>query len=309
MSAKAKILFVDDEPRIVNLLKIMFRADYEVFTATSGAEALQILASNRIQLIVSDQRMPEMLGIELLMKAREQSPNTVRILLTGYSDLAAIVGSVNDGEVFRFINKPWDQEEIKRIIADAVNIAIETDGISAPITATTIAPVRLAEKRIVLLLDDSEIDRQWVQMALEKEHEICSAMSVQQALGILEKRDVSVIVCEASIGGASTGAFLNLLKHHYPIVTAVMLTSMADSDMVIKLINQAQISRFLRKPLQPESFKRAVASAVSQNQRFRDDPRMMARHKVALAPETESGSLIASFGKALGALKLRFKWF
>jgi DNA-binding NtrC family response regulator len=131
--------------------------------------------------------------------------------------------------------------------------------------------------------------------------------SAQQALATLEKRDVSVIVCEASVGGTSTGAFLNLLKHHYPVVTAVMLTSMADSDMVIKLINQAQISRFLRKPLQPESFRRAVASAMAQNQRFRDDPRMMVRHKVALS--AESDSLLASFGKVLSGLRMRFKWF
>ncbi|MGL4233373.1 MAG: response regulator, partial [Casimicrobium sp.] len=108
MSEKAKVLFVDDEERIVNLLKIMFRTTYDVYTATSGQQALQIVAANPIQVIVSDQRMPEMLGIDLLSKVRELSPNTMRILLTGYSDLAAIVGSVNDGEVFRFISKPWD---------------------------------------------------------------------------------------------------------------------------------------------------------------------------------------------------------
>jgi PleD family two-component response regulator len=74
MSEKARILFVDDEERIVNLLKIMFRGIYEVFTATNGHQALQIVAANRIHVIVSDQRMPEMLGIDLLSKVRELSP-------------------------------------------------------------------------------------------------------------------------------------------------------------------------------------------------------------------------------------------
>src|SRR6218665_3121556 len=112
MQTKSRLLFVDDEERIVNLLRMMFRADYEVHTATSGAAALEIIAAHPIDVIVSDQRMPGMLGIELLNEVRLRSPATMRILLTGYSDLSAIVGSVNDGEVFRFINKPWDKAEI-----------------------------------------------------------------------------------------------------------------------------------------------------------------------------------------------------
>ena len=107
MNNKAKLLFVDDEERIVNLLRMIFRSEYEVFIATSGQDALEIIGKHSIDVIVSDQRMPHMLGIELLDEVRKRSPGTMRILLTGYSDLAAIVGSVNQGEVFRFISKPW----------------------------------------------------------------------------------------------------------------------------------------------------------------------------------------------------------
>ena len=108
MSANEKptVLFVDDEAQIVNLLKIMFRADYEVYSATSGAAALDIIQSRKVDVIVSDQRMPGMTGTELLSKVRRLSPGTMRILLTGYSDLAAMVGSINEGEIFRFISKP-----------------------------------------------------------------------------------------------------------------------------------------------------------------------------------------------------------
>ena len=124
---KPTLLFVDDEERIVNLLRTMFRSEYQVLTATSGKEALEILAKHRVEVLVSDQRMPGMLGVELLAEARKRSPATMRILLTGYSDLAAIVGSVNDGEVFRFINKPWNHEEIKTIIRAAAEAALATD--------------------------------------------------------------------------------------------------------------------------------------------------------------------------------------
>ena len=110
MNRKASILFVDDEVHVVNLLKVMFRNDYEVFTATSGDAALDIIQSRKIDVIVSDQRMPNILGTELLGKVKALSPGTMRILLTGYSDLAAMVGSINEGEIYRFINKPWINE-------------------------------------------------------------------------------------------------------------------------------------------------------------------------------------------------------
>ena len=78
-----------------------------------------------MHVIISDQRMPVMPGVELLRQAREISPHSVRILLTGYSDLASIVGSINDGEVYRFISKPWDNQDLQTTVAEAVTIALE----------------------------------------------------------------------------------------------------------------------------------------------------------------------------------------
>ena len=86
------------------------------------AEALERLKARRFQVLVSDQRMPQMTGVELLREVKEISPNSVRMLLTGYSDLAAIVGSINEGEVYRFVKKPWDNAEMQKTVADAVAI-------------------------------------------------------------------------------------------------------------------------------------------------------------------------------------------
>jgi DNA-binding NtrC family response regulator len=125
-SMKPTVLFVDDEERIVNLLRMVFRSDYEVLTACSGQQALDLLDRHRVAVLVSDQRMPGMLGVQLLSEARKRSPATMRILLTGYSDLAAIVGSVNEGEVFRFVNKPWNHDEIKAIVREAADASLAT---------------------------------------------------------------------------------------------------------------------------------------------------------------------------------------
>jgi response regulator RpfG family c-di-GMP phosphodiesterase len=313
MTTKATVLFVDDEERIVNLLKIMFRSTYNVLTANNGFDALKIMQSQQVHVLVSDQRMPEMMGIDLLTKAREVSPNTMRLLLTGYSDLAAIVGSVNDGEVFRFLNKPWDQEEIKSIIAEAAHIALSTAANFATNAATTAAAVTAAatssQGRNVLILDDNEFDRHSVAHSLQRDYRVHGAGSIQEALKILEQHDISVIIAESTVGGQSTNAFLNILKKHYPLITTVMLTAEADSDVVIKLINQAQICRFSTKPVKVGPFTLAVRAAMLQHERFRTDPALMARHKVAHSEEAETSTFAASFGRTLQALRSRFSFF
>ncbi len=119
---RTRVLFVDDEERILSALKTIFRSKYHVLTAANGREALDFIGKFKIPVIVSDQRMPGMLGVELLRRSRELSPDSVRVLLTGYSDLASIVGSINEGEVYRFISKPWDNQELQQVIAEAVEI-------------------------------------------------------------------------------------------------------------------------------------------------------------------------------------------
>src|SRR5262249_23130650 len=93
MNDKANILFVDDEERVRRSLEMLFRSRFKVYTTTDGHEAVDIARRNRIHVVVSDQRMPTITGVEVLRKVREVSPNTMRLLLTGYSDLQAIVDS------------------------------------------------------------------------------------------------------------------------------------------------------------------------------------------------------------------------
>jgi len=116
-----KILLVDDEQGILDsLTRLLFEEDYEVETATSGKEALKKMSNNNFSLVISDQRMPEMTGAEFLQKVKKLHPDTIRIMLTGYSDINDAVAAINKGEVYRYINKPWNDEELKLIIKQAV---------------------------------------------------------------------------------------------------------------------------------------------------------------------------------------------
>lgn len=114
------ILVVDDEVDNLDLLKRTFRRDYNVFTANSAMEALRVLDEREVAVIVSDQRMPEMTGVELFQKSREKYPHTIRILLTGYIDINALVDAINMGHVYRCVTKPWSREEIVMTVKRAV---------------------------------------------------------------------------------------------------------------------------------------------------------------------------------------------
>lgn len=143
--SKPRLLFVDDEKRVLNSMRAMFRRDYELFLTTRGDEALKIIAEQPIDVLVADQRMPIMTGVEVLSAARKCSPGTVRILLTGYSDLAAIEGAMNEGEVFRFLNKPCAATELRGTISEAAQIARDTAEQARRATRNGAADVSLAD--------------------------------------------------------------------------------------------------------------------------------------------------------------------
>jgi response regulator RpfG family c-di-GMP phosphodiesterase len=115
-----KILIVDDETANLRLLERLFRREYQVLTATSGGEALELLKMHDIALIISDQRMPGMTGIEFLKQAAAMRPHTVRIILTGYTDVNALVEAINSGVVYKYVTKPWVNEDLQQTVVRAI---------------------------------------------------------------------------------------------------------------------------------------------------------------------------------------------
>ncbi len=120
-STPATLLFVDDEPSILSSLKRLFRPHgYRIFTAEGGAAGLEILEQEHVDLVISDMRMPEMDGARFLEQARLRWPETLRILLTGYADIESTIAAINQGQIYRYINKPWDDNEIVLIVREAL---------------------------------------------------------------------------------------------------------------------------------------------------------------------------------------------
>src|SRR5438093_4442430 len=119
MSERKTILVVDDEPDVVRSVKDLLRLDYRVLGATRATEALELMQKEPVQVVMSDQRMPEMSGVEFLRRAREMRPDAVRLLFTGYADIRAVIDAINQGNVYRYITKPWDPDELQTVIREA----------------------------------------------------------------------------------------------------------------------------------------------------------------------------------------------
>jgi serine/threonine-protein kinase len=275
---QARILFVDDEERIVTALRSIFRVNYHVFTATNGAEALEFVQKFQPHVVVSDQRMPEMTGVELLRRVKGVAPNTVRMLLTGYSDLAAIVGSINDGEVFRFISKPWDNQEIQKTMAEAAAIALD---LAATAATPPIVPDRMEAGVLVIEAQDETFRA--VTRLVGGACPVYHAKSLDEGLSQLETHETALIVADIASRSEEMVAAFKLLKQERPEILAIVLTDASDSELVIELINQAQIFRFITKPVNPDLLRQHAQTALIRYQSFKQNPHLTRQHQVAAA--------------------------
>lgn len=123
---KFTLLFVDDEPDILDSLWRAFRKDFNVLRANNGSEGIEVIKSTPVHLIISDQRMPGITGDMVLAAAREHQPDAVRILLTGYSDIEALVNCVNEAQIYKYITKPWEPEMLRLTVVRALEaLALE----------------------------------------------------------------------------------------------------------------------------------------------------------------------------------------
>ena len=119
---KITVLYVDDEENNLISFKANFRIKYNVLIALSGDEAMKIIESKHVDIIITDQRMPNMTGVEFLEQVLEKTPDPMRILLTGYADMNAVVDAVNKGKIFHYLSKPWNEEELDMTIKRAYEV-------------------------------------------------------------------------------------------------------------------------------------------------------------------------------------------
>jgi len=316
---KYTVLFVDDEPRITSALHAIFRRKYTVLIANSGADALETLKKHKVDVLVSDQRMPEMLGNELLATVSKEYPQTMRILLTGFMDKKAIVDSINHGEVYRFINKPWDNDQIREIISEAA-IASEIPNIEYPSferersqpdeeqkndsakpvnssasnvdasnndnadnTSHTTAPNEATnDDRAMLMIEQQKDIRHQIRKFCSKESiMIYSTQNVEQAIAAATSREsIGVAIVELSEDTNEAIQTINLLKQARPELITITLTEDYDAQTAVDLINQGQVFKYLSKPLEITGFQNTIQNAFARHQFLKKNKESVKRFKV-----------------------------
>jgi DNA-binding NtrC family response regulator len=278
--SKATVLFVDDEENIVNTLKALCKSKFDVHTATSGAQALEIMKRQSIDVIVSDQRMPEMQGIELLREVRQSSPRTMRIMLTGYADLAAIIGSINEGEIYRYIYKPWSNKDVVDTIEAAANTARALAQDAADVNVKDTEVHANGWQPGVLVIDDDPEVRTSIEKLFAGRCKVLYASTCTQALDILEFGQIAVVVTDVSVDHQDITPFIKVLKEQHPGIVTVVLTKFNDANMLVSLINSAQIFRFLGKPFHQAQLRVSIDAALLYYAKCRQQPRLLSRHAV-----------------------------
>ena len=293
--SKPTILLVDDEERILRSLRMLFFSGYNVRMTTDANEAIQILREERIHVIVSDQRMPIMLGAELLRIARETSPATMRILLTGYSDLEASIACVNEGEVYRYLMKPWDAEDVRRTVAEAAAIAEASFNLqqSQALAATAPAPAP-ARKVRVLVMDNDESTAVTVKEVLQDRAEVIWAADMQHAMEILAQQDIAIVVTDLMMEGKNISYVLKTIKQYNPKTQSIVVTSFNDTSHLIDLINQAQIARYLPKPLRKNILARNLEYLIERFHSLCNLP--VLQHRQSVAPINDAEEKVKSGG-------------
>lgn len=287
---KPKIAFIDDEPRILRSLKMHFRQSHDVFTTTDATELMKYVSEHDVQVVISDQRMPDKQGTEVLRDIKEASPNTIRILLTGYADLNAVIDSVNDGEIYRYITKPWQNDELKKIVNKATEIAQQTQDITQNMKQGDESQsfMNASSKRNILVLDDDESTYQEIKNQFKSTYTVSWASNLEQAAKLLQKKKFGVTITDATLNEENITPIVYALKNIQPDLMVLMLTEFKDAHMVIDLINKGQVYRCLPRPTNFSIMSISLDRAFEHHERLVQQPILATRHHVEEVPEAET---------------------
>lgn len=318
---KYRVLFVDDEPRVTSALKAIFRREYNVSVANSGADALTLMAKQSFDVIVSDQRMPHMLGNELLAKVASDHPQTMRILLTGFMDKQAIVDSINEGEIYRFINKPWRNEEMREVVAEAalaseIPVRLSNDALLSETlneisksgdSSSTASVINESEQstlsgHALLMMEQAKETRNQIRKFCS-DHSIMiyGTQNIEQAVAAATAREnIGVAIIELSQNTQAALQTINLLKRARPEVITIALTEELDANTAVDLINQGQVFKYLPKPIDPTGFQTTLENAFIRHRFLKKHRSAHKRFKVEKSKGTIATGLQEMFGRLLG---------
>ncbi|MEM8932435.1 MAG: response regulator [Acidobacteriota bacterium] len=276
MADGSSILFVDDEPRNLFLFRRLFERRYHVLTAESGAEALDLVAQHDIRLVLSDQRMPGMTGVELLATLYRDRPDVLRLLTTGYSDIDSVILAINRGHVFRYIPKPWRKRDLEPVLDAALaeydrasRIREQLDALRRQVDVAETARRQLETQRAsgelvdsgelvatdiqvqhptILYVDDEPNNLVLFRAAFEQLYTVHTAESAAEALDLLAEHKIQIVVADQRMPGTTGVELMRKLIDDFPEALRIILTGYIDIDAAVLAINSGRVHGYVTKP-------------------------------------------------------------
>ena len=301
-SAKPKLAFIDDEMRILRSMKLLFRKSHDVYITTDPDEYIDYIRHNHVHVAVSDQRMPDRLGVDVLREVKEVSPSTMRILLTGYADLNAILGSINEGEIYRYLTKPCKSEELQTVINRATEIALSYN----PDEDADQIDNSEYKQSLLVIDENSEIINQ-LRTQFANSYNVMHATTLEEAYDYLANYDIGVCVTDIHIGGENIAPIIFTLKQDAPHLVVLVQTQFQDASLLIDLINKGQVYRCLPKPMRASLLEVSVNRAFRHHAKLKANPDMAKRHEVEHDPDNDVRiDLTSRVRSFIGKLRARF---
>jgi DNA-binding NtrC family response regulator len=313
MSEKSHILLVDDEPLMLAALQRVLRhPDYVVHISTSPVKALDILREEPIKVIISDQRMPVMLGHELLMHAKTIRPRAVRMLLTGYSDLEAVMKAVNAGQIFRYISKPCDNQRLRELVALALETYHRVETIyqetqrTTPLVSKSDTPalnLRSLLPRIVVFDENTASLNAFVK-TFGNAYDVVAAGSVEElfreiALAKELVRPIDALVADIQIKEGDGVDVLSAIHLEYPELVQLIYTHIQDFTSITRAINEALVFKFLPKSMAYADVETELQRAVLQTQSQKQYPPDTNSVEKTIALDNQRFNAVTLFRKRL----------
>lgn len=301
-----RILLVDDEQNVLNALRRELQQDYHIEAFSTPLEALQRCNEMSFDLVIADYKMPEMNGIEFLKQFGKQQPDAARLMLSGEADFTALIGSINETHIYRFMGKPWDKTELATTLAEALahrEQILENHRLAEQYRKqrnwqTAQNPSRVYQ---VLIVDDepnvlSAIARDLnarggfydLQMAMSFQADpslplvhrdlhfnVVTATSPLQALELAGQNHYDAVISDYLMPEMNGLQFFSTLRKIQPDAVRILLSGHADKDALVKAINHSEIYSYISKPWHEYALKSTLSQAIAHHDLLREN-RMMA---------------------------------
>ena len=282
-----RLLIVSANPRVQRSLGVLWR-EHDVLACADAAAAVSLATAHDVDAVLCDQRVPPVLGIELLCELRQAQPRALRMLLTDQPDARLLLDAVNEAEVFRVVAQPWDATMVREAAQAAASAARQ-----APPFGGNALPENEAEQirrqTAVVVVDNDSAAQQRLRDLLQAHYKVHFANALDRALQFMEQHETGVLVCSTAAGRGELLAALKVLKQAHPHIATVVMDPLSDLDRAVELINDAQVFRLLRHPFNAALCRPYIDAALARHWYIKQQPQSAWRVLPPESAPTRSG--------------------